>query len=82
MNNVNYKHHGDIEKLNKNDTIKIIHSLKNVTTWNLIKNQLCHEVHGKDKWLLNHLEDWNSTPMSCGHYSNYTGFWKENHSKE
>jgi hypothetical protein len=32
MNNVNYQHHGDIEKLNKHDTIKIIHSQKNITT--------------------------------------------------
>ena len=32
MNNVNHQQHVDIGKLNKHDTIKIIHSLKNVTT--------------------------------------------------
>jgi hypothetical protein len=32
MDNVIYQHRGNIEKLNKHDTITIIHSLKNVTT--------------------------------------------------
>ena len=81
MNTVSHKHHGNIEKLNKHDTIKIIHFLKIVTTWNLLKTQLCHEFHGKDEWVLNQLEDWNSKPMSCGHCSNYTGFQKEIDSK-
>ena len=53
-----------------------------ITTWNLLKTQLCHEIHEKDEWLLNQLEDWNSKPMSCGHWSNYTRFRKETHSKE
>ena len=54
---------------------------KNIRTWNFIKNKLCHEVHGKDEWLLNQLEDWNSKPMSCGHYSNYIGSRKETYCK-
>lgn len=68
-------------KLNKHDTIKIIHSLKIVTTWNLLKTQLCHEFHEKDEWVLNQLEDLNSKPMSWGHCSNYNGSRKETHSK-
>ena len=32
MNKVSHQHHGNIEKLNKHDTIKIIHSMKTVTT--------------------------------------------------
>ena len=46
-----------------------------VTTWDLLKTQLCHEVHGKDEWVLNQLEYWNSKPMSCGHCLNYIGSW-------
>ena len=81
MDNVSYQHHGNIEKLNKHDTIKIIHSLKTITTWNFLKNHLCHEVHGKGEWVMNQLEDWNSKPISYGHCSNYTGSRKDNHSK-
>ena len=57
--------------------IKIIHSLKNVTTWNLLKNQLCHEVHGKDEWLMIHFEGWNSKPMPCRYCLKYTGSLKK-----
>ena len=60
---------------------KIIHSLKTVTTWNLLWTQLCHEFHGKDELVLNQLEDWNSRPMSWEHCSNYSGSWDETHSK-
>ena len=37
MDNVNHQHHGNIEKLNKHDTIKIIHLTKTFTTWDLLK---------------------------------------------
>ena len=60
---------------------KINHSLKTITTCNLLKNQLCHEFHGKYELILNQLQDWNSKPMSSGHCSNYTGSRKETHSK-
>ena len=81
MDNVSYQHHGNIEKLDKCDTIKIIHSLKTVPTWNLFKTKLCNEVHGKYELVLIQLEDWNSKPIPCGHCPNYTESWKETHSK-
>ena len=81
MDNVSNQHHRNIEKLNKHDTIKIIHSIKTVTTLDLLKTQLCHDVHGRYEWLMIHFEDWNSKPMPCRYCSNYTGSWKETHSK-
>ena len=48
-----------------------------VTTWGFIKTYLCHEVHGKDEWVILHLEDWKSQPMSCRHCLNHTGPLKE-----
>ena len=59
----------------------IIHSLKTVTNWNLLRIQLCHEVLGKDELVLNQLEDWNSRPKPWEYCSNYTGSWEETHSK-
>ena len=41
----------------------------------LAKDSVMSWVHGKDEWVLNQLEDWNSKPMSCGHCSNYIGSW-------
>ena len=48
-----------------------------VTTWGFIKTYLCHEFYGKDEWVMLQLEDWNSKPMSCGHWLNHTGSLKE-----
>ena len=48
-----------------------------VTTWGFLNTYLCHEVHGKDEWVMLQLEDWNSKPMSCRHCLNHTGSLKE-----
>ena len=48
-----------------------------VTNWGFLKTYLCHEVHGKDEWVMLQLEDWNSQPMSCRHCLNHTGPLKE-----
>ena len=48
-----------------------------VTTWGFLKTYLCHEVHGKDEWVMLQPEDWNSKPMSCRHCLNHTRSLKE-----
>ena len=82
MNNVNYQHHGDIGKLNKNDTIKDHPFTKNCYNSKLAKYSVMFEVPGKDELVLNQLEDWKSRPVSWKHCSNYIGYWEETHSKE
>ena len=73
MNKVNYKHHGNIGKLSKHDTLNGSSThLKTIKNWKLLRNNLCYEFHGKDELSLNQLDDWNSRPMSWEHCSNYT----------
>ena len=58
MHKVNNKHHGDIRKLNKHDTLNGSSThLKTIKTWKILRTHLCYEFHGQDELALNQLED-------------------------
>jgi hypothetical protein len=52
MDNVIYQHRGNIEKLNKHDTIKIIHSKKNWVSMDSTQNFFEMVVGGRVGGLL------------------------------
>ena len=65
MDNVSHQHHGNIEKLNKHDTIKIIHLMKNVTILRLSKTSVMSLISWEICMTNDSLEDLNSKPMPC-----------------